>query len=141
MAEGILHSRVPPTLAGELIATSAGTAFLDGLPAAPHAVDVMAEHWVDIASHVSRGLDADIAESADLILAMTQIHIEEILAVAPDARDKTYLLSEFADGRSRDVPDPIGGPREEYERVYDILSDMIDQALPRIVALAEDTET
>ena len=141
MAEGILRSRIPPTLADELIASSAGTAFLDGLPAAPYAVEVMAEHWIDISSHASRGLEADMAESADLILAMTQIHVEEILAVAPDAREKTYLLSEFADGASQDVPDPIGGPREEYERVYDMLSDLIDKSLPRIVELAEDRGT
>ena len=138
MAEGILRSRVPPELCRGLVSSSAGTALLDGLPAAPHAVDVMAEHGVDISSHLSRGLDAEMAGRADLILAMAAMHVEEIFAAAPGSRERIHLLSEFADGSSRDVSDPIGEPREEYERVYDVLADMIGRSLPRIVALAKE---
>jgi protein-tyrosine-phosphatase len=138
MAEGILRSRVPLDLAGDLVASSAGTAFLDGLPAAPHAVRVMADHAVDITSHFSRGLYRSVADGADLILAMTGDHVERIHAIAPEATEKTHLLSEFADGSWRDVPDPIGEPREEYEHVYRLLSELIDKSLARIVALAKE---
>lgn len=138
MAEGILRSLVPLELAGDLVAGSAGTALVDGLLAAPHAVRVMAEHGLDITPHRSRGFSAAAAAGADLILAMTTIHVGEILAATPDSRERTFLLSEFADGSLRDVPDPIGGPREEYEHVYRMLSELIDKALPQIVALAKE---
>jgi len=138
MAEWILRSRVPLEFAGDIVASSAGTARLDGLLPAPHAVNVMSEHGIDITPHRSRGLDGDVAAGADLILAMTAIHVGEIRSAVPDSREKTYLLSEFAEGVSRDVPDPIGGPREEYEQVYDMLSELITEAFPRIVALAKE---
>jgi protein-tyrosine phosphatase len=137
MAEGILRSRVPLDYAGELVARSAGTAMLDGLLAAPNAVSVMSGHGIDITSHRSRGLNSRAAAEADLILAMTPTHVGAILATAPEAREKTHLLSEFADGSLRDVPDPIGGPREEYEHVYRMLSELITKALPRILALVK----
>jgi protein-tyrosine phosphatase len=138
MAEGILRSIVPLDLAGDLVASSAGTGLFDGLPATPHAVRVMADHGVDITAHVSRGLYHAGAARADLILAMTEDHVDRILAIAPDSRSKTHLLSEFADGSWRDVPDPIGGPREEYELVYRLLYELIDKSLPRIVGLAKE---
>jgi protein-tyrosine phosphatase len=138
MAEGILRMLVPLDLAGDLVAGSAGTAMLDGLLPAPNAVSVMSEHGIDITPHRSRALRPDVVAGADLILAMTAIHVGEIRDRAPGAREKTHLLSEFADGPSRDVPDPIGGPREDYEAVYDMLSEMIADALPRIVALAKE---
>ena len=138
MAEGILRSRVPLEFAGEIVASSAGTAMLDGLLAATHAVNVMSEHGIDITPHRSRSLSRDVAAEADLILAMTALHVGEIRAKAPEARQKTHLLSEFADGSWRDVPDPIGGPREDYEKVYEMLSEMIVEAFPRIVALAKE---
>lgn len=138
MAEGILRSRVPLELAGDLVASSAGTAMFDGLLPAPNAVSVMSEHGIDITPHRSRGLTPEIAAEADLILAMTSSHVGEIRATLPAAREKTYRLSEFADGSSRDVPDPIGEPREVYEKVYDMLSEMIVEAFPRIVALAKE---
>jgi protein-tyrosine-phosphatase len=141
MAEGILRSMIPLDLAGDLEVRSAGTALFDGLPAAPHAVRVMADHGVDITAHVSRGLYPSEADRADLILAMTQDHVDRILAIAQDSRDKTHTLSEFADGSWRDVPDPIGGPAEDYELVYRLLLELVDRSLPRIVQLAKEKRT
>jgi protein-tyrosine phosphatase len=138
MAEGILRSVVPLEFAGDVVTGSAGTAMLDGLLPAPNAVSVMSEHGIDITPHRGRGLHPEIVDGADLILAMTAIHVGEIRDAAPGAREKTHLLSEFAGGVSKDVPDPIGGPREEYEKVYDMLSEMITEALPRIIALAKE---
>jgi protein-tyrosine phosphatase len=138
MAEAILRSRVPLEFAGDLVASSAGTAMFDGLLAAPHAVRVMSEHGIDITPHRSHALSREVAAGADLILAMTAAHVGKIRAKSPESREKTYLLSEFADGSWRDVPDPIGGAREEYEKVYEMLSEMIVEAFPRIVALAKE---
>jgi protein-tyrosine-phosphatase len=141
MAEGLLRSRVPDELSAVIVARSAGTAGFDDVPATAHAVAVMGQHGVDISAHRSCGFDAAAAEAADLILAMTAIHVDEIAEAAPQARHKIHLLSEFAGGSSRDVPDPIGGPREEYEQVFDLLSDLIDRSLPRIVSLAKEKRT
>ena len=137
MAEGILRSMLAREGASGVRVSSAGTADIEGMPATAEAVRACRDHGIDISGHISRGLDPQEAASANLVFAMTGHHTAEILSVAPGARRRTYLLSEFADGSDRDVPDPIGAPLEEYERVFDTLSDYIGKSLSRILTLAE----
>jgi len=135
MAEGILKASIARERAGEIRVGSAGTAGIVGRPATALAKEVSAEHGIDISEHRSSGFDRSTADSADVILAMTRGHVDEILEVAPQAREKTFLLSEFADGSDVDVPDPIGGPKEEYERVFDMLAGYVEKALPKLIEL------
>ena len=95
-------------------------------------------HGVDISEHASSATTADAMASADLVLAMTEIHVEELRGRFPDAKDKIQLLSVFADGSDVDVPDPIGGPVEEYESAYRMIEGYLTSALPKIVAMAGD---
>jgi protein-tyrosine phosphatase len=141
MAEGILRSMIPPESSGRLVVGSAGTANFDGAPATPEAVAVCRSHGIDISGHRSRGLSIEAVRTADLILSMTGIHVDQVLDVDPEARTRTYLLSEFADGGQVDVPDPIGEPREEYERVFDMLHGFIVDSLARILALSRKRES
>ena len=53
----------------------------------------------------------------------------------PDAAERIHLLSLFADGTDADVPDPIGGPVEEYESAYRMIESYLKSAFPKIVAL------
>lgn len=137
MAEGILRARVSGEDTPDIQVRSAGTANIDGMPATPVAVEVCRDHGIDISNHVSRGLDPREATEANLVFAMTGRHVAEILDAAPGARRRTYLLSEFAEGVDDDVPDPIGAPKDDYERVFEMLANYINQSFPRIVALAE----
>ena len=137
MAEGILRALVPGGAAASVVVGSAGTANIEGMPATPEAVEVCRAHGIDISGHRSRGFDQRLAAESDLIFGMTGMHIAQILTVAPEVRRRTYLLSEFAEGAETDVPDPIGAPKDEYEKVYDMLADYVDASLARIVALAE----
>ena len=137
MAEGILRSLVAGENAADITVGSAGTADFEGMPATPEAVEVCSDHGIDISAHRSRGFVPRTAAESRLIFAMAEHHVAEILAVAPDVRRRTYLLSEFADGSDVDVPDPIGAPREDYEKVFDMMADYIAKSLSRIVALAE----
>ena len=138
IAEGVLRARVPRELRDEIDATSAGTAGLSGMPATSLAREVSREHGVDLSAHRSSGLDRDGVRRADLILGMTRDHVNEVLAVAPEARGKVFLLSEFAGGRDEDVPDPIGGSRQEYDEVFDLIASCIEKALPRIIVMAKE---
>ena len=137
MAEGILRSLLEREHVAGVLVSSVGTANIQGMPATAEAVQACAGHGIDISGHVSRGLDPEEAADANLVLAMTGRHVEQILSASPRASRRTYLLSEFADGTDQDVPDPIGAPTEEYERVFDMLFDHIGKSLSRIIALAE----
>jgi protein-tyrosine-phosphatase len=135
MAEGILKSLLlsQGRGAGAVRVLSAGTAGLAGFPATDFATSVAEEHGIDVSGHLSRALTRDVIERADLILAMTRSHADRILAGSPEASGRTFLLSEYAEGRVVDVPDPMGGPRADYERAYEMIEAFLRHALPRIL--------
>ena len=133
MAEGILDSMVPDGRAGEIRVSSAGTANLTGMPATEHAQAVCREHGIDISGHLSRGLTAAMLAEADVVLAMARHHVDFISSMEPNAARRTFLLSEFADGSDCDVPDPIGGPIEEYETAFEMIDAYVRKALPALL--------
>ncbi len=128
----------------EVEVTSSGTWAEAGYGAAGSAVDALRDRGIDLSSHRTRGLDASELKDADLVVAMTSVHVREILDVAPDAADKLVMLKEIPeirmkngtlipdsakerlqrllDGsrpearRSLDVDDPIGLPAGAYDR-------------------------
>lgn len=139
LAEGILRALLPAESHGRILVGSAGTARFVGAPATSLAREVALAHGVDLSGHRSSELTRAGIGGADLILAMAREHEDEIVALAPSARACTHLLSEFAGEGRQDVPDPVGGTREEYEAVYRMLLSHLRKSLPRIVALAEET--
>lgn len=90
---------------------SAGIYAGDGQLASPEAVDAAAEKGADLAGHRSRKLTMELINSSDMIFCMTDAHVEDVLAMAPQAAGKVRRLDE--DG---DVPDPIGGGRDCYRQ-------------------------
>jgi protein-tyrosine-phosphatase len=109
MAEGILSSMIPEDRVHDIRVESAG---------------------------ISQALTASAIDRADLVLAMTRGHVDEVNSLLPQAVDRISLLSEFAEENGLDVPDPIGAPREEYERVYSMIEDYLTKSLPTILRLA-----
>src|SRR5438477_3601067 len=53
---------------------SVGTIGWNGYPATPHAVAVLAERGIDLSAHISRKINRDDVERADVIIAMTRKH-------------------------------------------------------------------
>jgi protein-tyrosine-phosphatase len=114
---------------------SAGTWAVVVRPASRHSVSVMSRHGHDISGHRAAMISEAYLREADLVLTMEIGHAEALRAEFPAQAHKVYLLTEMI-GRSYDVADPYGGPLEEYERMYDDLSEIIDEGLDRIIALA-----
>jgi protein-tyrosine phosphatase len=69
------------------------------------------ELGADIRDHRSAPLERAATE-ADLVLAMTAAHREEILRRAPQAAPRTFTLKELA-GLIRDLPAPDAPPSRE----------------------------
>jgi protein-tyrosine phosphatase len=96
---------------GVLIASAGISAIVGGRPS-PEAVAVMRRLGIDLSDHVSQPLTGHLVQRADLLIAMTKAHRNAILAEWPEAADRTRLLCRDW----TDIPDPIGGPAEQYER-------------------------
>jgi len=103
---------------GAFRALSAGLGAMNDQPPTPHSVQAMRELGVDISTHRSLTLTAELVQQADYIFGMTHSHVDTIVLLYPQAADKTFLLREFdesLDPFEKDIGDPIGGSYEVYE--------------------------
>jgi protein-tyrosine phosphatase len=101
MAEALLRKMLVEDL-GEKAATiqvvSAGTGAVNGEIASPNAIEVMEREGIDLRTHRSRKLSAELVNTADLVLTMTLEQKKEVLRLMPSASGKVFTLTEFAEG-------------------------------------------
>jgi protein-tyrosine-phosphatase len=142
MASAVLRRVLADRRCEDIEVASAGTWAASGDHATSEACAVVAERGIDLTPHRSRPLDADELRRADLVIAMTSVHLREIESVDPQAAAKTLLLKELAElsfdepagadpesrlqrvlgatrptwRRAMDLDDPMGLPRVAYER-------------------------
>src|SRR5512140_3008678 len=89
---------------------SAGVAVASGAPACDYAREVVREYGADLDDHVAQRLTPQLAFAADRIIVMTREHQEIISRLWPTVASRVQRL-----GGDRDVIDPYGGSREDYE--------------------------
>jgi protein-tyrosine phosphatase len=102
-----LRARLGPAM--PFVIASAGTGALVGQPIFPDAARLLAHADVDVTGFAARDLARPLAESADVILAMTREHRAATARLAPRVLPKLFTLREFARviARHRDAW-PIG---------------------------------
>ena len=136
MAEGLFKHAVRGR--GAFRVLSAGVGAVDGQPASEFAVRALREIGIDIYSHRSRHLTADVVAQADYIFGMTHSHVDAIMLLYPQAAEKTFLLREFdetLDAFENDISDPIGGSYEVYRNCRD----QIEQGIASMLKFIEQT--
>jgi protein-tyrosine phosphatase len=129
MAEALLRHHLPPDSPWRV--ASAGTSAAAGGAPSALAVVALAELQINHTRHRSRPLTEQLAREAQVIVAMTRGHRDEILARFPVANQKVFLLRSF-DPRVRadkDLPDPIGGTLSTYRQCRDTIA----AAIPELV--------
>lgn len=107
--------------------SSAGTSALDGLPASSHAELVAGKHSIDLTGHKAALLNKTLVVGADLIITMGTTHRDTVGVIEPSALDYTYILTDFCNEESGDIPDPIGRGVGEYEKTYSIVEKCLRQ--------------
>ena len=91
---------------------------LEGMPASNGAIEVLAKQGIKASDHFSKVITQDLIEDADIVVAMTRMHRQEVLRVFED-QAKILLLSELIDEAGFvDLPDPVGAPIAEYQNVF-----------------------
>jgi protein-tyrosine phosphatase len=95
MAEALLRHEIDSRLLLDVEVSSSGTWAIDGSPATSEAIRAMEELGIDLRAHRSRHLSRRDLERADLVVAMTSVHVREIGDVAPDVLPRVRLLKEL----------------------------------------------
>ena len=91
----------------------------EGNPAHSHGVAILSERGLDLSSHRSRAMTAELVRRADLILAMARQHVQEAVVSVPREEQegvfpRTFTLKELV-RRGRQVgPRRSGEPLEEW---------------------------
>ncbi|MEM9463075.1 MAG: low molecular weight protein-tyrosine-phosphatase [Myxococcota bacterium] len=136
LAAGIfVHLAHQRGLADRFEVDSAGTWAAEGLAPHPLSVEAAREHGIDVAllGERSRSIVPDDLERFADIVVMDRRNLADlerlrrISAFGPvvGGSARISLLRRFADprakGRHADVPDPVRGGREQFERSYQII--------------------
>ena len=125
LAEGIARKILSDRIKTPIVVSSAGSSALEGMPASQHAASVAQQHGIDLSSHRSRLLNTRAVREADLIVTMGRKHKKTVGVIDPEALSYTVLMTDFCDEKG-DVPDPIGGDRTDYERVYELINRCVE---------------
>lgn len=112
---------------------SAGIWAAEGQPATQDAQRTMQERGLDISQHRAHLLNQSDIRNSDLLVTMEQSIVEVVRIEAGWAAGKTHTLGDLADCPG-DVDDPIGRGMDEYRRVADLLTRLLQRAYGRIVA-------
>jgi len=112
---------------------AAGVGAFPGMRATLETQELLEAEGIDVSNHQAQQLTDDLLKRADLILVMQKQHEHTILRKYPFAKNRLYLLKEFAkiqDG-DLDIPDPMGQSKEFYRECFLV----IKQAVEKIAGL------
>lgn len=111
MAEALLVRALQETGRTDIHVTSAGLHAGNGAEAHPWAQLAAAAEGISLSGHRAQLLRREMVEHADAILAMDFQNKAELLALYPDATDRIFMLSAYADPpwKNREIPDPYFG--------------------------------
>lgn len=142
MAEGILRHVLNGR--SDIRILSAGVGAGNGQPPSTHSLNALNEWGIDITDQRSQLLTADLVAQADLILGMTQGHVESILMMFPEASGRVHRLRDFdptLDIFERDICDPIGGSFEIYQACRDQIKSGIEAMLTALESNSSEPTT
>ncbi len=132
MAEVIAGDAVRQRDWSHVSIASAGAAAVSGAPASALAVQVAAEHGLELGYHKARPLTADLIEWADLILCMSPAHLTSVTELG--GPEKAALITDFIDGPGlgMSIDDPFGSDPDGYRRTYDQIQVAVESLLQRL---------
>jgi len=117
MAQGLLQKILKEEGIENVEVRSAGIAALPSYGIYGVLEKVLREEDIEISNHRPSQISVDMVRDSDLILVMERRHKDVVLEMAPEVKDRVFLLKEFAGEKENlDIPDPIGQPEEVYRK-------------------------
>lgn len=119
---------------------SAGVSTFNGFPASFYAKESAKSYGVDLSNHVSRYLSYEVLKKADLVLAMSEEHLDQIRKIDKNSVEKTYLFKSFPEKthkKTDSVKDPMGKELKDYHFCFREINLGIKKIFPELIKLAQ----
>lgn len=131
MAEALLRKKLKEAGRRDVEVLSAGIMTLCGLRASEATIEVLQKEGIDVSSHISQKVTKEMVEGADLILVMEKLHEEKTLELAPETKNRVFLLKEFAkiNDADLDIADPIAQPEEFYAKTFLVIREAVERII------------
>jgi len=131
MAAEYARHRLASSGLSHVVVDSAGTLGIEGEPPTAEAKEVVREHKLDIGHHRSRGIREHDLRTADWVIMMAMLHVEEIERRFPSRLRTWAVLRAFEEGPAPrvgapDLEDPIGEPIEAYRAAFEVIRKCVD---------------
>ena len=135
MAERLFNQALQDSQkAKQVSAYSAGISAMDGDKASQNSIDACNELGLDISDHRSSGLSHALMQEASAIFCMTESHrtLLNMYFELPEGYP-VFLMREFMDGESKELPDPYGQDIDVYRECRDRMV----EAIPTLINWVE----
>jgi len=129
MAELLFRKMMQERNRTDVEVSSAGIMRLSGLHASQGTKEVLSKEGIDASGHVSKKVTKEMIKKSDLILVMERSHEDMILRIAPEVRNRVFLLKEFAkiNDRNMEITDPIGKPIDFYAHTLMVIKEALEK--------------
>ena len=129
MAEALLKKKLKEKNRRDVEVSSAGIMMMGGLGATEYTRELLKKEGMDVSAHLSRRVSEEMIKKTDIILVMEKLHEERILQLVPEAKNRVFLLKEFAkiDNNMLDIADPIGKSQEFYLQTFAMIKESIER--------------
>lgn len=129
MAAAYLDKLLKNQSRSDIEVDSAGMMALEGMGASFETREVMVAEGMNVAGHRTQKVTKKLIDGSDIILVMEKIHEERILQLAPEAKNRLFLLKEFAriNDSNLNIADPIGGSFKFYQEVFITIKDAVER--------------
>ncbi len=129
MAQGLLQKKLQEAGRKDIEVLSAGIMMLEGLFASPQTIELLSQEGVDFSAHISQSVTREMVKKSDIILVMERLQERRILEIAPEVKNRLFLLKEFAkiEDSNLDINDPIGKTREFYAQTFNVIKEAIER--------------
>jgi len=125
----------------EWVIDSAGTWTKSGARIHSQTIEDARRFGMDVRTHKSKQVTAELLSRNDLILVMETGQKEALQIEFPDQLKKIHLLSEVVDGRNYDIPDPLSIEGIHDRDIVNELHEIIKRGCKKIFALARNNSS
>jgi tRNA threonylcarbamoyl adenosine modification protein (Sua5/YciO/YrdC/YwlC family) len=129
MAKALLEKKLKDSGRDNVEVLSAGIMMLAGLGATEATKELLRREGMDVSGHHSQKVSETMIKKSDIILVMEKMHEKEILEMVPQAKNRVFLLKEFAKINDSDlnISDPISKPIDVYAQAFAVIKESIER--------------